>query len=278
MQSIHYRRLAFSVGYTSIVILLGESRPYIPPYILPFILSNSMIQFLHILRSRLTTILFSGMIAIVAIVLSATPALATSVYDLPIVSPGDDTWTIDDGNVLSRITETNLAAASQELQTQTGIEVRYVTIRRLDYGETIASFADTLFSSWFGTPEVQADQVLVVLDTVTNNAAVRVGTAAQAVLTIEIADSVANGTMMAPLIEGDKYNQAFGDAKERLVSVISGQGDPGAPSLTQDIDIDRNFATAEETEASRSNTTTIVIVLLILATVIPMVTYYVLYQ
>jgi uncharacterized protein len=48
--------------------------------------------------------------------------------------------------------------------------------------------------------------------------------------------------------------------------------------LTQDIDIDRNFATAEETEASRSNTTTIVIVLLILATVIPMVTYYVLYQ
>jgi uncharacterized protein len=237
-----------------------------------------MIQFLHTFRSRLAAIFVSGLIAISTVMLSASPALATSVYDLPIVSTGDDTWTIDDGNVLSRITETSLAASSQELQAQTGIEVRYVTIRRLDYGETIDSFADTLFSSWFATPEAQANQVLVALDTVTNNAALKVGDTARDLLTSDIADSIASATMMAPLIEGDKYNQAFGDAKERLVSVISGQGDPGAPSLTQDIDIDRNFATAEETEASRSNTTTIVIVLLILATVIPMVTYYVLYQ
>lgn len=224
------------------------------------------------------TIFVSGMIAICAVILSAPPVLATGIYDLPIIGVGDDTWIIDDGNVLSRITETNLAAASQELQAQTGIEVRYVTIRRLDYGETIDSFTDALFTSWFATPEAQANQVLVALDTVTNNAAVRSGDDARAQLTSEIADSVASATMMAPLIDGDKYNQAFGDAKERLVSVISGQGDPGAPSLTQDIDIDRNFATAEETEASRSNTTTIVIVLLVLATVIPMVTYYVLYQ
>ncbi|TAF51433.1 MAG: YgcG family protein [Oscillatoriales cyanobacterium] len=218
------------------------------------------------------------MIAICAVLLPVSPVLATSVYDLPIVSAGDDTWTIDDGNVLSRITETSLTSASQELQAKTGVEVRYVTIRRLDYGETINSFADTLFQSWFATPEAQANQVLVALDTVTNNAAVKVGDRARDLLTSDIADSIASATMMAPLIEGDKYNQAFGDAKERLVAIISGQGDPGAPSLTQDIDIDRNFATAEETEASRSNTTTIVIVLLVLATVIPMVTYYVLYQ
>ncbi|NJN61469.1 MAG: YgcG family protein [Coleofasciculaceae cyanobacterium RL_1_1] len=237
-----------------------------------------MIQFLHTLRSRLTTVLLTGLVATTTILLLASPVLATGIYDLPIISTGDDTWAIDDGNVLSRITEANLTAASQELQAQTGIEVRYVTIRRLDYGETINSFTDTLFISWFPTPEAQANQVVVALDTVTNNAAVRVGETAKAILNSEIAESVASATMMAPLIDGDKYNQAFGDAKERLVSVLSGQGDPGAPSLTQDIDIDRNFATAEETEASRSNTTTIVVVLLILATVIPMVTYYVLYQ
>jgi uncharacterized protein len=84
--------------------------------------------------------------------------------------------------------------------------------------------------------------------------------------------------MMAPLIDGDKYNQAFSDAKDRLVAVLSGQPDPGAPSLVKSVDVDRNFATAEETEATRSNTTTIVVVLLLLATVVPMVTYYVLYQ
>lgn len=239
---------------------------------------DSMTQCFNTLRSHLATLLLSALFAISVLSLPTLPALATSIYDLPIVGVGETTWTIDDGNVLSRITETNLAAASEELQAQTGVEVRYVTIRRLDYGETIESFADALFANWFSTPEAQADQVLVVLDTVTNNAAVRVGATAQARLTSDIAGSVAGATMMAPLIDGDKYNQAFGDAKERLVSVLSGQGDPGAPTLTQDIDIDRNFATAEETEASRSNTTTIVVVLLILATVIPMVTYYVLYQ
>jgi len=229
-------------------------------------------------RSPLAIALCSALLAIAAIVLPARPALATGVYDLPIVNAGSDTWTVDDGNVLSRITENNLATASQELQAETGVEVRYVTVRRLDYGETIESFTDSLFDAWFSTPEASANQVLVALDVVTNNAAVRQGDAVDERLDAEIADSVAGETMMAPLIDGDKYNQAFGDAKDRLVAVISGQEDPGAPSLVADIDIDSSFASAEETEASRSDTTTLVIVLLVLATVIPMVTYYVLYQ
>ncbi|MGD1901166.1 MAG: photosystem II repair protein Psb32 [Geitlerinemataceae cyanobacterium] len=229
------------------------------------------------LRSQLATALFAAVFALAAIALPVSPALATGIYDLPFVSAGDDTWTIDDADVLSRITENNLAATSKELRDETGVELRYVAIRRLDYGETIDSFADGLFAAWFSTPEASANQVLVALDVVTNNAAVRKGEAVGELLSTEIADSVAETTMVAPLIDGNKYNQAFGDVRDRLIAVISGQEDPGAVSLVADIDIEGSFATAEETEASRSDTTTLVIVLLVLATVIPMATYYVLY-
>jgi len=229
-------------------------------------------------QSSLISAILTSFFSLLLLILPLQSAQATAVFDLPIISAGSDTWVVDEANVISRLNETNLTSSSQELASTTGFEVRYVTLRHLDFGQTIENFADQLFSAWFNDPEAQANQVLVVLDTVTNNAAVRTGATAQAQLSPEIANSVAQATMMAPLIDGDKYNQAFEDAKNRLVAVLSGQPDPGAPNLVAAIDVDRNFATAEETEANRSNTTTLVIVLLVLATVIPMVTYYVLYQ
>jgi uncharacterized protein len=220
---------------------------------------------------------FQGLLLSLAAIALATlvavaPAAATGVYQMPILHAGDRTWTIDDAEVLSRLTEGNLSKALGALQKDTGNEVRLVTIRRLDYGETIDSFTEKLFEKWFPTPEEEAHQTLLVVDTLTNNSAIRTGDDLKSLLTAEIAESVAQETLQVPLREGDKYNQALTDVSDRLIAVLSGQPDPGPPIVDTSLNIERTFATAEETDTG--NATMVVIVLLVLATVIPMATYY----
>jgi len=200
-----------------------------------------------------------------------TPAHATGVYDLPKISAGETTWVIDQGDVLSFATEKQLSSTLANLAQQTNNEVRLITIRRLNYDDTIETFTDKLFTTWFNNPETQANQTLLVLDTVTNNSAIRTGENVNNIMNPEIATSVAQETLQAPLREGEKYNQAFVDASDRLVAVLSGQSDPGPP-IIKEINTEGTFTTAEETD-DRSATIWVV-VLLIVATIIPMATYF----
>lgn len=201
-----------------------------------------------------------------------SPALATGIYDLPTLSSGDPTWVLDEADVLSRINQGSLSRKLEQLAEQTGSEVRLVTIHRLDYGETVQSFTDQLFEKWFPTPEAQANQVLLVLDNVTNNAAIRTGSAINSLLTDEITESVTQETMMAPLRDGNRYNQALIDAGDRLVAVLSGQPDPGPPAVKDEIQVEGTFTSAEDTDSN--NATVLVIGFLVAATIIPMATYY----
>lgn len=218
-------------------------------------------------------LLCACVIALFATQLLAAPALATGVYSMPqTISSG--TWIIDDADQISRINEGKIVGDLKQLAAGTGNEVRFVTIHRLDYGETVQTFADQLMETWFPTPEDRVNQTVVVLDDVTNNVGISVGAQTAERLTEEIAQSVANETMRVPLLKGNQYNQSFLAATERLSAVIAGNPDPGPPEYDNTVDTDRNFATAEETEATRGSSTTLVIVLLIAATVIPMATYY----
>ncbi len=203
---------------------------------------------------------------------SPLPALATATYDLPTVSAGDSTWIVDEGDVLSRLNQGGIGESLETLAKTTGKEVRFVTIHRLDYGETAESFTNKLFETWFPTEAAQSNQTLLVLDTVTNTAAIRTGDAVRELLPDEIAASVAQETLLVPLRSGNRYNQAFLDASDRLVAVLSGKPDPGAPVVTEVIDTEGTFATPEET--AESNATVWVIGLLLAATIIPMATYY----
>lgn len=200
------------------------------------------------------------------------PAFATGVYQMPKLSAGDRTWVIDQAEVLSRLNEGNISSALEDLAQQTGNEVRIVTIRRLDYGETPESFTEQLFEKWFPTPEAQANQTLLVIDTVTNGTAVRTGDKVKSLMPDKIASSIASETVLASLREGNKYNQAFLDASDRLVAVLSGKPDPGPPQIAQTVNVEGTFKRAEETNTS--NATIWVIGLLLAATIIPMATYY----
>jgi uncharacterized protein len=208
---------------------------------------------------------------ILSLGLMVAPANATGVYDLPPLSAGSSTWVLDMADAISRTNEGKLSGDLKQLAQKTGNEVRMVAIRRLDFDETIDSFADKLFTSWFPTPEEQANQTLLVMDTLTNSTAIRTGEAVKQIMPENIAQSVSSETAAIPLREGSKYNQAFLDASDRLVAVLSGQPDPGPPS-EQEINIESTFASAEETD-DRSATIW-VIVLLVLATAIPMATYF----
>lgn len=210
-------------------------------------------------------------IAFLCIQLCAAPALATGIYSMP---QSASAWIIDEADQISRINEGKIESSLKQLAAQTGNEVRFVTIHRLDYDETAQSFADKLAEKWFPTPEARANQTVIVLDDVTNSVGISVGESSSAALPNEISQSVVSETMKVPLLRGNQYNQAFVDATDRIVAVMSGEADPGAPEYDDTINIDRNFATAEETEATRGSSTTLVIVLLIAATVIPMATYY----
>ncbi|PZO18538.1 MAG: beta-propeller domain-containing protein, methanol dehydrogenase [Leptolyngbya foveolarum] len=212
-------------------------------------------------------------IAIFSTHLVAAPVLATSMYTMP-TSVDSSTWVLDEASQISRINEGQIASELKVLAQDTGNEIRFVTVHRLDYEVTAQSFADELLARWFPTPEARANETVIVLDDVTNTIGISVGDETANVLTDDIAESVVGETMKVPLLQSNQYNQSFVDASDRLVAVLSGAPDPGPPVYDNSVETERTYATAEETAASRGSSTTWVIVLLVAATVIPMATYY----
>lgn len=217
-----------------------------------------------------------SLLTVFVMVLALTlPAFAVGVYQMPPLS--DSTWIVDDAGLISRINEGKIADRFKELAQATGNEVRFVTIHRLDYGETPETFANALMEKWFPDPESRTSQTILVLDDVTNIAAVKVGNTSAELLPEDISTSITDETIAIPLRQGNKYNQALLTASDRLVAVLSGEADPGPPAEVTSFERERTFASAEETEENRGNATVIVVGFLIAATIIPMATYY-LYQ
>lgn len=226
-------------------------------------------------HSYLTRLIVPVLVMMMAISVFVTPAFATGVYQIPNLTA--DTWIVDEGDVLSRFNEGQISGAFKDLAKATGNEVRIVTIHRFDYGETPESFAKGLFTKWFPTPEAQANQAIVIVDTLTNGATIVSGDQVKTLLTDEIANSVTAETLGAALRDGNKYNQGFLDVRDRLVAVLSGKPDPGPPAEKETVQVESTFSNAEETDKNKGNATAWVVGLLIAATVIPMATYY-LYQ
>lgn len=210
------------------------------------------------------------LILLLATQLMAAPANATSLYEIPALE--DDTWVVDKAEILSRSSEGKLSSSLSELAKETGYEVRIVTIHRLDYDETAQGFADKLFTRWFPEPEDQANQVVLVIDNLTNNTGIRTGEKVKSVMPDAIATSVAQESVLIPLKDGNKYNQALLGASDRMVAVLSGKEDPGPPEVKDDVMVEGTFASKEDTK--QSNATVWVIGFLIAATIIPMATYY----
>ena len=233
-----------------------------------------MKQYLMLIRaggSRLKNLITSVVLLVAAISCLAAPAIATGLFDLPNFD-ANQTWVVDTADAISGANEGKLTKTFKDLAAETGQELRMIAIRRLDYGETVDSLADEIFKDWYPNAEMQANQTLILLDTLTNNAAIRTGNTAQQSVNPEIASSIIEDTIGYNIRKGNKYNQAFIDAGDRLVAVLSGQEDPGPPIMEDEIQTEGTFTKAEDTDDSSA--TIWVIGFLIVATVIPMATYY----
>jgi uncharacterized protein len=216
--------------------------------------------------------LLISVFAIVCIVLtSATPAMATGLFDLPAFD-ADRVWVVDTANAISASNQGKLTNTFKQLASETGQEMRMIAIRRLDYGETIDSLADEIFTTWYPEASDRANQTLLVMDTLTNTTAIRTGESAAKLVNPETVRSVIEDTVGYNLRTGNKYNQAFLDTSDRLMAVLSGAADPGPAAVEEEIQVEGTFTKAEDTDAGFAGTW--VIVLLVLATVIPMVTYF----
>lgn len=220
----------------------------------------------NLIQSALSTLLL-----VVTISCFALPAIATGLFDLPNFD-AEQVWLVDTADAISNANESKLTKTFKELASQTGQEIRMVAIRRLDYGQTVDSLATEIFEDWYPDAEAQANQTLLVLDTLTNNAAIRSGDSAQELLGAEVSKSIVEETVGYNIRKGDKYNQAFLDAGDRLVAVLSGQEDPGPPVMEDEVQIEGTFTKAEDTD--QGSATIWVIGFLIVATIVPMATYY----
>lgn len=234
---------------------------------------TSMRRLLNQLSTQMRSLqqwLLPVIILLFATQLAVAPANATSLYEIPALE--EDTWVVDKAEILSRSSEGKLSSSLSDLAKETGYEVRIVTIHRLDYDETAQGFADKLFTRWFPEPEDQANQVVLVIDNLTNNTGIHTGEKVKSVMPDAIATSVAQESVLIPLKDGNKYNQALLGASDRMVAVLSGQEDPGPPAMKDDVMVEGTFASKEDTK--QSNATVWVIGFLIAATIIPMATYY----
>ncbi|PSO47602.1 MAG: beta-propeller domain-containing protein, methanol dehydrogenase [Cyanobacteria bacterium SW_9_44_58] len=197
---------------------------------------------------------------------------ATSPSDVPDIGEDNTSWVVDQAEVISPINEGKLNDVLKDVADTTGAEMKFVVIRRLNYGETVDSFADNLFKQWYPNPEQRQDKVLLVFDTITNNVALRVGEQLKDRLSEDIAQSVIQDTIGVPIREDNKYNEAFLNASNRLGTVLAGEPDPGPPQVQDDIQVESTFTKAEETDTE--NSTVWVVGLLVVATIIPMATYF----
>lgn len=201
------------------------------------------------------------------LLLPSAPAWAVSAADLPAEAPADHV--LDTASALSRATRTEMERRLAALE-QAHIDASVVTLRRPDYGLTLDALGDDLLARW---QQPENGQLLLLIDTQSNTAAVRGDSSVQRSLPGDLLESTASTTMAQPLRDGGLYRQALVAGLDRLETVLGGGEDPGPPPEIQVVTPETNVPTAEETASS--NAFTWIIVLLVVGTVVPMATWWV---
>ena len=207
-------------------------------------------------------------VALLLLVVSAPAAIAVSPAELGSTRP--DERVLDDADVFSRASRSELEARLDGL-VEDRVDARVITLRRLDYGFSLDSFGEQLIENWSGAG--QEPLLLLLLETQNKRAAIVTDNSLQTQLPPALVKSTARTTMSIPLREGDRYRQASLDGINRLAVVLGGGEDPGPPGEIIRTALPTNVPTQAETE--ESNAITWVIVLLVLGTIIPMLTWWV---
>jgi len=201
--------------------------------------------------------------------LSPAPALAISAAGLPAAAPQERV--LDTADVLSRAARAELGKTLDTFSADR-VDAHLVTVNRLDYGLTLPQLGAELLERW-ADAGAEPNQLLFLIDSQTNSAAVVAAPALSGQLDSSLLRSTARTTMAQPIRDGGRYRQGSLDAMTRLLTVLEAGEDPGEPVTAEVVTQPTNIPTKEETASS--NAFTWVVVLLVLGTLVPMLTWWV---
>jgi uncharacterized protein len=213
--------------------------------------------------------LLAALAALLLLLVPCGSAMALSVVDFPSTAPEDRVT--DTAGLLSRAASSEVARELESFQAER-VDARLVTVNQLDYGLALPELGRQLLARW-RDPAAAAGQLLFLLDSQTNSAAVVSSEDLSTQLNPALLRSTGRSTMAVPIRDGARYRQASLDGISRVLTVLQGGEDPGEPVMATVVAVPSNIPSREETEASSAFTW--VVVLLVVGTIVPMLTWWV---
>ena len=197
------------------------------------------------------------------------PAQAIAASGLPATAPQERI--LDTADVLSRAAIGELSKTLESFSAER-VDAHLITVNRLDYGLSLSQLGNSVLERW-SEAGGEPNQVLFLIDSQTNTAAVVTSPGLVTQLDASLLRSTARTTMAQPIRDGGRYRQGSLDAMTRLLSVLQGGEDPGEPITAEVVSQPTNIPTKEETQSS--NAFTWIVVLLTVGTIVPMLTWWV---
>jgi len=174
---------------------------------------------------------------------------------------------IDDSANLTKSSISYIDKNIQKINDLNGSQIYFISIRSLPFEQSAPEYAKEIFEKW----SLNQKDVVVVLVNKIAKAGIYYGNDVKG-LTPENTTSIGEETYTFKAKE-EQYSSAAIDVSNRLVSILSNKGDPGAPVSNRE-DNSSKFKSAKATEQKRSKYVAIIIVLLIIAFVVPMVQFF----
>lgn len=178
---------------------------------------------------------------------------------------------IDDASVLSRTSRDAINNKLTDLFQSTGYKLTVATVRKLEFDPDVYAFSEKLFNKWHKSDPGSKNGLLLVV-TAGKDGALVGGDSFMKSLGEDLVDSVVSENI-AVFTEEEKFNEATLSSVERIVAVLNGKADPGAPQRSRSVR-KRTYKTKEETNRVKPVTGAIVITLLLIAFVVPMLQFY----
>ncbi|KAE8677721.1 UPF0603 protein [Hibiscus syriacus] len=172
-----------------------------------------------------------------------------SEFDVINEGPPKESYVVDDANVLSRVTKSDLKRLLSDLESRKNFHINFVTVRKLTSKADAFEYADQVLEKWYPTLEEGSNKGIVVLVTSQKEGAVTGGPAFIEAVGENILDATVTENLPVLATE-EKYNEAIYSSAKRLVAAIDGLPDPGGPTF-KDNKRESNFKSREETEEKR---------------------------
>ena len=156
----------------------------------------------------------------------------------------------------------------RDLEATKGFGVHVFVVRQVSPGMTPIDVAkETYESAGYGPKDV-----VVVLNAKTARGGVFAGADARALLSEDVAKSIAEETFLFRARE-EKFGAALVDVADRMTKILSGSGDPGPPRV-KERKMQATYRKKEETKKERKKYVAVVLTLLVISVVAPMVQYF----